>query len=238
MMSGGGNLLQAQDLVKQFGGLRALDRVSVGVAQGEAVGIIGPNGSGKTTFVNVVTGVYPPEGGKVVFEEKEITGLPPEAIAHCGIGRTFQIARPFAEMSVLDNLMVAGLALPKETRRLRAIELLNLVSLADFDEHQAGELSFGQIRLLEFARLLMLDPRLILLDEPAAGLHPVLIEKMEEVIRRLQPQKTFLIIEHNVTLISQLCQRIVVFHEGRVLAEGSPDTILNDLRVQEVYFGT
>lgn len=232
------HVFSTEELSKQFGGLRALDRVSLRVDEGETVGVIGPNGSGKTTFVNVVVGVHAPDGGHVVFEGKNITGLPPEAIARRGIGRTFQIARPFAEMSVLDNVLVAGLALPKGLRRDHALELLDLVSLADFQHHNAGDLSFGQTKLLEFARLLMLDPRLILLDEPVAGVHPVLVEKIEGVIRRLQPRKTFLIVEHRLTLISRLCQRVVVLHEGRLLADGSLDVILHDPHVQEVYFGT
>ena len=236
-MSDYGHLLYTEELTKQFGGLRALDRISLTLDEGETVGVIGPNGSGKTTLVNVVTGIYAPDRGRVLFEGKDITGLPPEAIARRGIGRTFQIAQPFAEMSVLDNMLVAGLALPRSLRRDRALELLNLVSLADFQHHQAGALSFGQTKLLEFARLLMLDPRLVLLDEPVAGVHPVMVEKMEEVIRRLQPHKTFLIIEHRVTLISRICPRVVVLCEGGLLAQGSLDAILHDPHVQEVYYG-
>ena len=236
-MSDDGHLLWTEELTKQFGGLRALDNVSLTLDEGQTVGVIGPNGSGKTTLVNVVMGVYAPDSGRVVFDGKDITGLPPEAIARHGIGRSFQIARPFAEMSVLDNMLVAGLALPKDRRRERALELLDLVSLADFQHDKAGNISFGQSKLLEFARLLMLDPRLILLDEPVAGVHPVMVERMEEMIIRLQPEKTFLIIEHRITLISRLCQRVVVLCEGRLLAQGSLDAILHDPQVQEVYFG-
>ncbi len=236
-MSDHEHLLKTEELTKLFGGLRAIDRISLTLREGEAVGVIGPNGSGKSTLVNVVMGVYAPDGGRVVYAGEDITGLPPEAIARRGIGCAFQIAGPFAEMTVLENMLVAGLAQPKNSRRERALELLDLVSLADLRQHKAGNISFGQTKLLELARLLMLDPRLILLDEPAAGLHPVMVERMEEVIRRLQPAKTFLIIEHDVTLISRLCGRVLVLSDGRLLAQGSLDEILNDPQVQEVYFG-
>ena len=154
-MSDHEHLLKTEELTKLFGGLRAIDRISLTLREGEAVGVIGPNGSGKSTLLNVVMGVYAPDGGRVVYAGEDITGLPPEAIARRGIGCAFQIAGPFAEMTVLENMLVAGLAQPKNSRRERALELLDLVSLADLRQHKAGNISFGQTKLLELARLLM-----------------------------------------------------------------------------------
>ncbi len=230
-------LLETRKLVKDFGGIRAINGISLCVEAGEIVGIIGPNGSGKTTFVNLIMGIYRPDVGQIFFQSQDITGLPPETIAQRGISKTFQISRPFAELSVLQNMLVAGLRLPKGVREERALALLQVVNLLPLQSQKAGELSFGQTKLLEFARVLMLDPQLILLDEPVAGVHPRLIAQLENVIQELRGKTTFLIIEHNVMLISKLCDRVVVFNEGEILTEGSIHTVQSDPRVQEAYFG-
>lgn len=230
-------LLETRKLMKDFGGIRAINGISLCVEAGEIVGIIGPNGSGKTTFVNLIMGIHYPDAGQIFFQGQDITGLPPETIAQQGISKTFQISRPFAELSVLQNMLVAGLRLPRGVREERALTLLQVMNLLPLQSQKAGELSFGQTKLLEFARVLMLDPQLILLDEPVAGVHPRLIAQLENVIQELRGKKTFLIIEHNVMLISKLCDRVVVFNEGEILTAGSIHTVQSDPRVQEAYFG-
>lgn len=230
-------ILEVRNLVKGFGGLRAVDGLSLEFNDHQIAGIIGPNGSGKTTFFNLVAGFLRPDEGKVIFKGEDITGFAPEQIANRGIGRIFQIARPFAELSVLKNLLVAGLHLDKGERERQALELLERVDLAGLKDRNAGELSFGQLKLMEFARLLMMDLELALLDEPVAGVSPPLIETIVDAIKKLKDEKTFIIVEHNVTLVSKLCERVVVLNEGRILSEGSMNEVKANPLVQEAYLG-
>ncbi len=230
-------ILEVRNLVKDFGGLRAVDGLSLEFNDHQIAGIIGPNGSGKTTFFNLVAGFLRPDEGKVTFKGEDITGFTPEQVANRGIGRIFQIARPFAELSVLKNLLVAGLHLDKGERERQALELLERVDLAGLKDRNAGELSFGQLKLMEFARLLMMDLELALLDEPVAGVSPPLIDTIVDAIKKLKDEKTFIIVEHNVTLVSKLCERVVVLNEGRILSEGSMNEVKANPLVQEAYLG-
>lgn len=230
-------ILEVRNLVKGFGGLRAVDGLSLEFNDHQIAGIIGPNGSGKTTFFNLVAGFLRPDEGKVIFKGEDITGFAPEQIANRGIGRIFQIARPFAELSVFKNLLVAGLHLDKGERERQALELLERVDLAGLKDRNAGELSFGQLKLMEFARLLMMDLELALLDEPVAGVSPPLIDTIVDAIKKLKDEKTFIIVEHNVTLVSKLCERVVVLNEGRILSEGSMNEVKANPLVQEAYLG-
>lgn len=230
-------ILEVRNLVKDFGGLRAVDGLSLEFNDHQVVGIIGPNGSGKTTFFNLITGFLRPDEGKVTFKGQDITGFAPEQVAKRGIGRIFQIARPFAELSVFKNLLVAGLHLDKGERERQALELLERVDLAGLKDRNAGELSIGQLKLMEFARLLMMDLELALLDEPVAGVSPPLIDTIVDAIKKLKDEKTFIIVEHNVTLVSKLCERVVVLNEGRILSEGSISEVKANPLVQEAYLG-
>jgi branched-chain amino acid transport system ATP-binding protein len=230
-------ILEVRNLVKDFGGLRAVDGLSLEFNDHQVVGIIGPNGSGKTTFFNLITGFLRPDEGKVTFKGQDITGFAPEQVAKRGIGRIFQIARPFAELSVFKNLLVAGLHLDKGERERQALELLERVDLAGLKDRNAGELSIGQLKLMEFARLLMMDLELALLDEPVAGVSPPLIDTIVDAIKKLKDEKTFIIVEHNVTLVSKLCERVVVLNEGRILSEGSMNEVKANPLVQEAYLG-
>ncbi len=230
-------ILEVRNLVKDFGGLRAVDGLSLEFNDHQIAGIIGPNGSGKTTFFNLVAGFLRPDEGKVTFKGEDITGFTPEQVANRGIGRIFQIARPFAELSVFKNLLVAGLHLDKGERERQALELLERVDLAGLKDRNAGELSFGQLKLMEFARLLMMDLELALLDEPVAGVSPPLIDTIVDAIKKLKDEKTFIIVEHNVTLVSKLCERVVVLNEGRILSEGSMNEVKANPLVQEAYLG-
>lgn len=236
-------LLEVRDLARSFGGIRAVDGVSLTVDGGEIVGIIGPNGSGKSTFFNLVAGVLPPDGGSVRFAGHEVTGWRPHRIARLGLGRTFQIPTPFLKMTVRQNLLVAGMAQPqgrsaKELARAAAhwLEFLRLAHLAD---EPAENLSGGQMKLLELGRVLMISPRLILLDEVAAGVNPVLAREIAGYIRTLNGQGiTFLVIEHDMELIQDLCSRVIVMDRGQKIAEGDFDSVKANPQVIAAYLGS
>jgi len=241
-------MLLVENITKAFGGIRAVDACSMGVERGSITGLIGPNGSGKTTLFNLITGFYQPDVGRIHFNDKPIHGLPPSRICHQGIGRTFQITRLFWKMTVLENMIVPVRQVGwrtlfsrgvKKHEEKRALELLNLVGLAGYQDEEARKLSFGQQKLLEFAAVLMADPDLILLDEPAGGVNPVMIEKIIGLVEDLNRQgKTFLVVEHNMRLVMELCQHIVVLDHGQKIAEGKPAAIQNDLLVLEAYLGS
>jgi branched-chain amino acid transport system ATP-binding protein len=251
----GRDLLAAQRVTKRFGGLAALDQVVLAIAEGEVRGLIGPNGAGKTTMVNVLSGMLAPTAGSIRFSGHEIGGQAPHRVARQGIRRTFQTLRLFPEMSVLGNVAVGyhahtraevldallrtGRARREEAETMgKAREALAFVGLDAGPDLPAGSLAYGQQRLLEVARALVGEPRLLLLDEPAAGMNPAECDHLLDLIRRMQRRGiTLLIIEHRMDLIMEACDRITVLNYGRNLAEGTPAEIQADTAVIEAYLG-
>lgn len=241
-------MLLTQNLTKSFGGIKAVDTCSMKVERGSITGLIGPNGSGKTTLFNMITGLYKPDAGQINLNGHPIQGLKPSQIYHKGIGRTFQITRLFWKMTVLENMIVPVRQLGwrtllsrgvKKHEEERAMELLEWVGLAKYHNEEVRKLSFGQQKLIEFVSVLMSDPDLILLDEPAGGVNPVMIEKMMEMVDDLNGRgKTFLLVEHNMRLVMELCQHIVVLDHGQKIAEGIPSEIQNNRLVLEAYLGS
>jgi ABC-type branched-subunit amino acid transport system ATPase component/ABC-type branched-subunit amino acid transport system permease subunit len=240
-------LLEVRGLAKRFGGLRAVDGCSFSVPEGSTTALIGPNGSGKTTVFNLIGGTMAPDAGEVWFDGERIDGLRPWRRAYRGLGRTFQITRLFREMTVLENVVAplrafklsqlnAGAVSGPEAAR--AEELLEFVGMRTFRDARAGALSYGQMKLVELAQILMLDPRLILLDEPAGGINPTLIERMGDMIRELNARgKTFLIVEHNMPFVLGLCDPVLVLASGSCICRGTPAHIQRDPRVLDAYLG-
>jgi branched-chain amino acid transport system ATP-binding protein len=232
--------MTANRLAISFGGLRALDGVTFSIGHGELVGLIGPNGSGKTTLVNILSGHLKSERGEVLLAGRRIDGLRPEALARRGVLRTFQLTRAFARMSVLDNLMVAGCALGlawSEAER-RALQLLDELSLVRLRSADAGHLSGGQLKLLEFAACFMVPPKIALLDEPFSAIHPTMKEIMAGFIRRRHAAgQTFLLISHDMPVVVELCPRTICLNAGTVIADGVTRTVLTDPVVIEAYLG-
>jgi ABC-type branched-subunit amino acid transport system ATPase component len=249
-------LFEVRGLTKRFGGVTAVDGVDLALERGELVSLIGPNGSGKTTLFNCVTGFLPVDGGRVFYQGGDVTGAPPHRIARLGIGRTFQLVSVFPRLSVRENLLVflqqhqeesffGRLLRTARVRRLedqaleRARSLLELVGLARHADAPASNLSYGQRKLLAFVAALMPDPELILLDEPAAAVNPTMINQMKDHILGLHRQgKTVLLVEHNMDVVMDISQRVVVLDHGQKIAEGPPGVIRRDPRVIEAYFGT
>ncbi|WP_255149238.1 ABC transporter ATP-binding protein [Halorarius halobius] len=249
--------LRVRNLEKHFGGITAVDGASFEVEEGSLTGLIGPNGAGKSTTFNCITGVHEPDGGTVLFEGEDVTGLKPHEIANRGLVRTFQIARELEEMTVLENLMLApqgqegeklvnavtpglrdGVKRDEEAIRDEVWDTLEFFEIDHLAEEHAGNLSGGQRKLLEMARALMTDPEMMLLDEPFAGVNPTLEEKLLDRIHDLREQGyTFLLVEHDMDLIMEHCEHIIVMHQGEVLAEGTADDIRNNEQVVDAYLG-
>lgn len=233
-------LLEVAGLRKSFGGIVAVDDLSFEIEQGEIAGLIGPNGSGKTTTFNLITGFLSSDGGEVTFDGRDITDEKPYDVATMGMGRTFQITRPFGRLSVFENMLVPNTSMGTYTQEVedRIWEILAELDIDHVADHDAEELSGGQQKLLEIARVLMLDPDLILLDEPAAGVNPALLDDILDRIAALNDRgRTFLVVEHDMAVIEELCERVVVMDNGRKIASGSFDEIRTDERVREAYLG-
>ena len=249
-------LLQVGEVTKVFGGHRAVDGISFALQRGSISGLIGPNGAGKTTLFNCLAGAQKPSSGRVVLDGRDITGAGPERIFAAGMARTFQIPRPFAAMSVLENVMFSprgqrgerfwanwlqprAVAAQEALMREAALHWLEFVGLAALAYEPARVLSGGQRKLLELARVMVAQPQLVLLDEPAAGVNPALLALIVERIEQLNAQGvSFLIIEHNMELVQRLCQPVMVMAQGQMLAQGDARSVLADPRVVEAYLGT
>ncbi|MGB2926116.1 MAG: ABC transporter ATP-binding protein [Limnothrix sp.] len=249
-------LLQASGLYKSFGGIHAVQNANINVPQGSITGLIGPNGAGKTTLFNLLSNFIPSDKGKVVFNGQEVQNLPPHAIASKGFVRTFQVARVLSRLSVLENMLLAAqhqtgenflkvwfqpgnIRRQESKNREKAMTILESVGLDAKAQDYAGALSGGQRKLLEIARAMMSDPKLILLDEPAAGVNPTLINQICDHILRWNDQGiSFLVIEHNMDVVMSLCNHIWVLAEGTNLADGTPQAIQNNAEVLEAYLGS
>jgi neutral amino acid transport system ATP-binding protein len=240
-------LLEVRDLAKSFGGIRAVDGCSFAVEKNSITALIGPNGAGKTTVFNLINGLHRPDAGAIVFESRRVDGLQPHQVTRRGISRTFQISRQLNELTVLENLVVQsrtrGLAdLFRQSilgaERDHGMELLAFVGIAELADEPAAKLSYGQKKLMDLAAALMARPSLILLDEPAGGINPALLDVIIDRVETLRKEgMTFLVVEHNMDVVMNVCDPVVVMAYGRVLAEGSPSAIQSNNDVLEAYLG-
>jgi len=241
------SLLRTEGLTRRFGGITAVSDCSIDVRKGSITGLIGPNGSGKTTLFNLITGLYQPDAGQVYLNGQRVTRLRPDQRCHRGLSRTFQITCLFWNLSVLENMIVPvrqvglralvgqGMYRHEEQRALVLLERVGLVHLRD---QPADKLSSGQQKLLEFAAVLMSEPDVVLLDEPAGGVNPTMIRFMMDLIRDLnQAGVTFLVVEHNMSMVMELCDHVLVLDQGEKIAEGPPSLIQSDLAVLDAYLG-
>lgn len=254
-MANPGPIVAARGLVMQFGGMRAVDGMSLDLMPGEILGLIGPNGAGKTTLFNLIAGALKPTEGQITLQGQDVTRDPPEARIGKGLGRTFQIPRPFAQMTVLENVLTGArhqagegilanflqpgkVAAQERAAVEKARALLDFLTLSPLAHEPARVLSGGQRKLLELARVLMADPKVILLDEPAAGVNPALLAFIIARILDLNAQGTsILLIEHNMDMVTEVCGRVVVMAQGRFLREGTPHDVARDPAVIEAYLG-
>lgn len=250
-------MIRVDALHRHFGGFRAVDGASLTIGKGSITGLIGPNGAGKTTLFNVIAGMLPPTAGHVYMEGQDITGLPPHQLFHRGLLRTFQLAHEFASMTVRENLMMVpsgqtgetlwntwfrrgAIARQEEQLRKRADEVLDFLTIRHLATERAGNLSGGQKKLLELGRTMMVDARIVFLDEVGAGVNRSLLATIADAIRRLNQERgyTFCVIEHDMDFIAKLCDPVIVMAEGKVLAEGSAEEIMRNESVIEAYLGT
>lgn len=248
--------MKVEDAVCAFGGLRAVDNCSFEVEAGTITGLIGPNGAGKSTMFNLITDMVPLQSGRIFFDGRRLDGIPPHSVARRGVARTFQIPGELGRMTALENLalvpegqlgeaMFTSLFAPMVVRRqeeqirAQAREVLKLLLLDHLEEELAANLSTGQKKLLEIGRALMASPKLVLLDEPAAGVNPTLMRTIAQTIRDLRDERgiTWVIVEHDVPLIMEICDSVIVMAEGKVIAHGTPEEVRSDARVLEAYLG-
>jgi branched-chain amino acid transport system ATP-binding protein len=233
-------MLRLESVTKRFGGLTAVRAVSLEVAPGELLGIIGPNGAGKTTLFNVIAGTYAPDEGRIAFEGREIDGWTPHAICRLGLTRTFQLVKPFGNLSVLDNVMIGALTRITRVRaaRVDAERVIELCELTSYAGARAKALPIGLRKRLEVARALATRPRLLLLDEVMSGITPTELAGIMDLIRRLHAEGlTLIVIEHIMAAMMRLAQRIAVLHHGELIATGSPADVARDRRVVDAYLG-
>lgn len=234
-------ILQLEDIVTMFGGLKAVNRVSVTVEKGEIFGLIGPNGAGKTTLLNVIAGFYKPNQGKVLFQGKNITGFSPEKVCNIGISRTFQVPRKFHKLTILENVLVAstfGIQRSDKSPMQLAQEALEFVKFQKPSNTSANTLNAAELKRLDLARALASKPSLLLLDEPASGLTPKELESLMTLVLQISGTGiTIIVVEHLMKMIMNICNRMAVLVYGEKVAEGSPDEICKDRRVIEAYLG-
>jgi branched-chain amino acid transport system ATP-binding protein len=234
------NILEIKNLVKDFGGLRAVDTLSLSIAKGEILGMIGPNGAGKSTAFNCIAGVYAPTKGDVYFTGKKINGVKPWNLCKNGLARTFQIVKPFRSKSVLYNVMVGSFVTTDKTAvaEEKALNVLKILSFENKKDERAGNLTIAELKRLEIARALATEPKLLLFDEVMAGLRPAEVDEMVQIIKNLRDQGiTIFVIEHIMRAIMALSDRIVVIHFGKKIAEGSPQEVASDENVIKAYLG-
>jgi neutral amino acid transport system ATP-binding protein len=242
------SLLEVEGLSKRFGGVTAVDACSLSLQPGSITGLIGPNGSGKTTVFNLITGFISRDAGDVRFNSQSIAGLGPDRIYGLGIARTFQLARVFPRLTALENMLVPvrragirGLFSRGQwnDEKARAMEMLTFMDISHVASALSGSLSYGQRKLLELAAVMMARPQLVLLDEPAGGVNPALLDRIAEHIRQLNAQGvTFLLVEHNMPFVMRLCQDVIVLQRGRVIASGTPTEVRRNPAVLDAYLGT
>jgi ABC-type branched-subunit amino acid transport system ATPase component len=241
------SLLQVDHLSKRFGGVVAVDDCTLSVPAGGITGLIGPNGSGKTTIFNLITGFIAKDEGRITFKSQPIDGLGPDRVYERGIGRTFQLARIFPRLTALENLLVpvrrSGLrALFSRAdwsdEKTKAMEMLEFLEISQVAGALGGSLSYGQRKLLELGAVMMAQPELVLLDEPAGGVNPALLERIADRLRTLNARgTTFLIVEHNMSFVMNLCSEVIVVQRGRQIANGEPDSVRRDPAVLDAYLG-
>lgn len=234
------NILEIKNLVKDFGGLRAVDTLNLSIAKGEILGMIGPNGAGKSTAFNCIAGVYAPTKGDVYFTGKKINGVKPWNLCKNGLARTFQIVKPFRSKSVLYNVMVGSFVKTDKTAvaEEKALNVLKTLSFENKKDERAGNLTIAELKRLEIARALATEPKLLLFDEVMAGLRPAEVDEMVQIIKKLRDQGiTIFVIEHIMRAIMALSDRIVVIHFGKKIAEGSPQEVASDENVIKAYLG-